>query len=56
MVPFFELAEIITFSATVADGEDQPSNINVVWSSDIDGEIQNVPANRKVFPSFPSMV
>ena len=48
----FELAEIITFSATVADGEDQPSNINVVWSSDIDGEIQNGPANSQGVSQF----
>lgn len=48
----FELAEIITFKATVSDGEDQPSDINVVWSSDLDGEFHSGPANSQGVSQF----
>ena len=48
----FELAEIITFKATVSDGEDQPSDIMVVWTSDLDGELHTGNANSQGVSQF----
>ena len=50
----FELAEIVTFRASVWDGEDQPSDIDVVWSSDLDGELYTGTANSQGIAQFSS--
>ena len=42
----------VTFSATVADYEDDPADVSLVWSSDVDGELSTAPADSAGEVSF----